>query len=294
MKKLLIALVAAVTVGLMGVIGYLAATEFIKTDEKKDVPNESSAQSEEKTEEQKIKEQEAQAAKIEVNKMKPVKSVADIMHETNYAYSKNRDTVGWINIPDTTISNSVLQSFDNAYYLRRDEERKDHIYGCYFADYTCNFGTRDQLSPNTVIYGHSDLKDNPDGPRFSQLFKFTNEKFARRHRKVSFSTREEVMDWQIFAVYYTDFSVDFARADYDGADLVEYANQAKARSLYNYNVDISPDDKILTLVTCTVKYGAQEKDQRLIVAAKLMPEGWEQDTSIPLETNPNPIQPVFE
>lgn len=91
------------------------------------------------------------------------KTDADVLEALDYEISQNRDTIGWLKIPGTKINNSVLQSYDNAYYLRQDERRKYSLYGCYFADYECSFGTRDDLSPNTIIYGHSDLTNNPDG-----------------------------------------------------------------------------------------------------------------------------------
>ena len=128
------------------------------------------------------------------------KTDADALEALDYEISQNRDTIGWLKIPGTKINNSVLQSYDNAYYLRQDERRKYSLYGCYFADYECSFGTRDDLSPNTIIYGHSDLTNNPDGPRFSELFRFTEEDFARSTPVITFATQEDWMDWEVLAV----------------------------------------------------------------------------------------------
>ena len=116
------------------------------------------------------------------------KTDADVLEALDYEISQNRDTIGWLKIPGSKINNSVLQSHDNAYYLRQDERRKHSLYGCYFADYECSFGARDDLSPNTIIYGHSDLTNNPDGPRFSELFRFTEEDFARSTPVITFAT----------------------------------------------------------------------------------------------------------
>ena len=62
------------------------------------------------------------------------KTDADVLEALDYEISQNRDTIGWLKIPGTKINNSVLQSYDNAYYLRQDERRKYSLYGCYFAD----------------------------------------------------------------------------------------------------------------------------------------------------------------
>ncbi len=235
---------------------------------------------------------ETEKAKPSVGVMKPFKTPADMLDAIGYEITQNTDTVGWLYIPDTTINNSVVQSHNNTVYLRQTERKKPDTYGCYYADFTCNFGARDKLSANTVIYGHSDLKDNPDGQRFSQLFKFTDEVFAANHPVIYFSTAEEYMAWQIFAVYYTDTDLDYISTDLDGPSRTALAQQAKDRSIYQYRVTTGETDQFLTLSTCSVKYGAQEKGQRFVVMAKLLPAG-EIPETVSLTVNQNPVQPKF-
>lgn len=230
--------------------------------------------------------------KPDVGVMKPFKTPADMLDAIGYEVTQNPDTVGWLYIPDTTINNSVVQSHDNTYYLRKTERKKPDVYGCYFADYTCNFGMRDALSANTVIYGHSDLKDNPEGPKFSQLFQFLDEDFAKKHPVIYFSTLEEHMAWQIFAVYFTDTGHDYISTDFDGPSRALLAQQAKDRSVFQYDVETGESDKYLTLSTCTIRYGTEQKDQRFVVMAKLLPSD-EVPKTVSLTVNPNPVQPNF-
>lgn len=230
--------------------------------------------------------------KPDVGVMKPFKTPADMLDALGYEVTQNPDTVGWLYIPDTTINNSVVQSHDNTYYLRKTERKQSNIYGCYFADYTCNFGTRDALSANTVIYGHSDLKDNSDGPKFSQLFKLTDAEFAKKHPVIYFSTLEEQMAWQVFAVYFTDTSHDYISTDLDGPSRAALAQQAKERSVFQYDVETGESDQYLTLSTCSIKYGTQQKGQRFVIMAKLLPSEDVPKTAS-LTVNPNPVQPQF-
>lgn len=230
--------------------------------------------------------------KPDVGVMKPLETPADVLDAIGYETTQNPDTVGWIYIPDTTINNSVVQSHDNTYYLRQTERKNPDVYGCYFADYTCNFGPREDLSANTVIYGHSDLKDNPDGPRFSQLFKFTDEEFAKKHPVIYFSTLEEHMAWQVFAVYFTSTSHDYISTDLDGPSRAALAQQAKERSLFQYNVETGESDQYLTLSTCSITYGTQQKDQRFVIMAKLLPSG-DVPKTVSLTVQQNPVQPQF-
>lgn len=205
-----------------------------------------------------------------IGEMKKPETTADILEAIAHEKSQNGDTVGWLEVPGTQISNSVVQSYNNLYYLRRTERKVEDIYGCYFADYECSFGSRGDLSVNTIIYGHSDLKDSADGPKFSQLFKFTDHTYAMNTPYIHFSTLEDQMTWQVFAAFYTDVSMKYINANYSDEELVALTDQAKAKSVYSYNVPINAGDKILTLSTCSVRDGT-DGSHRFVVMAKLVP-----------------------
>lgn len=230
----------------------------------------------------------------ELGVYKLVETEMDLLEALDYEIKQNRDTVGWLIVPNTLISNSVLQAHDNTAYLRTDERHQPSIYGCYFADYTCSIGPREVLSPNTVIYGHSDLKDNPDGPRFSQLFKFTDPEFARQNPYIQFSTIDDFMDWEIFAVFYPSVDMNYIETNLSGSELVALANEAKAQSIYDYNVTVGETDKILTLSTCTVKYGSNDYEHRFVVMAKLVPEGTEKKVNADLKEKTSTDQQTEE
>lgn len=209
-------------------------------------------------------------AEPELNVKQKAANYAEMLESLDYEIMQNRDTVGWLKIPGTDINNSVLQSYDNAYYLRRDERRRDEVYGCYFADYECSTGEREDFAANTVIYGHSDMKDNPDGRRFSQLFKFLDPSFAEMTPCIQFCTAQAAMEWQVFAVFYTDVSFDYIQVNLDGDELVALADAAKKKSIYDYGVQVEPGDRILTLSTCTVHFS--DSSHRFVVMAKLLGE----------------------
>lgn len=214
---------------------------------------------------------------------KPIETHADRLEVLDYATQQNQDTVGWLEIPGTSINNSVVQAHDNFAYLRTNEKKEPDVYGCYFADYECSLGERAVFSPNTVIYGHSDLKDNPDGPRFSQLFRFTYPEFAAKTPVIRFSTIQDYMEWEIFAVFYTRTDFDYISAEPEGG-AEALAKAAMERSIYDYGVTVGPEDHILTLSTCTVKEGAEDRSQRLVVMARMLPE--EAETPVRAEITP--------
>ena len=204
--------------------------------------------------------------------------------------AKNDDVVGWLQIPDTEIDNAVVQTTNNEFYLRKDELKQYSWTGCYWIDFECAVGpTAEDLGRSTVIYGHNvNYDDGKDKERFSQLFHFADEQWAKEHPYIYFSTPEEDMAWEVFAVAYTTDDFNYIQVLKDRkvsseqiteAQMINIVNEARERSEYDYNdVEVNGDDKIITLSTCSYKYG-RRNDVRFIVMAKLVTE---EDT--PVET----------
>lgn len=62
------------------------------------------------------------------------------------------------------------------------------------------------------------------------------------------------MVWEIFAVMYTDTKFRYIEMIDNQIDTL--VSEGKARSEFLYDVEVDPiNDKILTLSTCTAKYG---------------------------------------
>ena len=211
-------------------------------------------------------------------------------------YQRNSDTIGWIKIPNTNIDYGVVQENYSGEYMTLDYDKKYNKDGdAIWADAWNTFGTRDQLSKNTIIYGHNWTNykrpiqlGRASDKHFSQLAAYDYINFARSNPYISFSTLEDEMYWQIFAVFYVEVpdnysgSKDFYYIDDTPESLVEFTNEAMDRSMFDFGVTISENDKILTLSTCTRVYntqalaaGRRKDQQRFVIMAKLMPKGAE-------------------
>lgn len=202
----------------------------------------------------------------------------------------NEDTVGWLNVPGTTIDEVVVQAPDNDYYLRRNNMKQSDFNGCYYADYRTKLGARKDLSKNVVIYGHS-MDDNPDGARFSQLKKYLDIEYCKENPYILFSTPESDLTWQVFAVYYTDINFYYIEPNPDAATFTNMISEMKQRSQFIFDVDVSASDTILTLSTCTYKETTNRSNYRYVVQAKLLPAGASLSTPVKVEVNPSPKSP---
>ncbi|KAF5045877.1 Sortase domain protein [anaerobic digester metagenome] len=202
---------------------------------------------------------------------------------------RNADTKGWLYIPNTEIDDAVVQAKDNEYYLRLTEDKTYSIFGCYYADFRCKIGTRDDLSKNTIIYGHSDYKDDPNGKKFSQLFHYAKDiDFVRNNPYIYFSTTEDDLVWQVFAVFYTHVDFNYIQDNPRDEEFKKIISEAKARSEYIIDVPVDENDKILTLSTCTGLYKQPKENYRMVVMAKLLPSNEISTNKLTMEVKPNP------
>ena len=84
----------------------------------------------------------------------------------------NPEVTGWILIPDTGISHPLLQTKDNAYYLKHAWDGRKNSCGAIYMDY------RSSLDDwNAVIYGHN----MRNGSMFAEIRKYQDQQFMREH-----------------------------------------------------------------------------------------------------------------
>ena len=250
----------------------------------------------------------------ELTKEEQLRELQKKMLENTLAMQqKNKDTIGWLYIDGTTIDDVVVKvnyNDDNAYYLRRNANGENDNDGCYYADFRCKSGNRSTLSKNTVIYGHNlgraenalltDYENHANGPKFAQLLKYQDPEFARSHPYIYYSTIEEDMVWQVFAVFYTDIKFDYIEPNPADATFNSLLKKAQDLSFYNYDVEVSSNDKILTLSTCTYRMADDTKlhypnDYRYVVMAKLLPADAVLEDTVSLTVTKNaPVNPAGE
>lgn len=216
---------------------------------------------------------------------------AELLTKMVAHHQQNQDTVGWLYFPGTEINEAVVQAVDsNDTYLRRNSYGKEDFYGCYYVDFRGIATNREELSKNTVIYGHS-MSDDPNSVKFGQLNKLLDIKFAEANQFIYFSTPESEMVWQIFAVFDTKINFIYNNPNATDAELLNIINGARSRSKYNYDVSVSAKDHILTLSTCTYRIAKEyPNDYRYVVMAKLLDKG-ATPTPTKVEVNPSIAQP---
>ena len=170
----------------------------------------------------------------------------------------NPDTIGFIKVMGTNINYPFVQSTDNDYYLNRSFDKTYNNAGWIFLDYR-NDGFNDK---NTIIYGHGRI----NGTMFGSLKDTLKSSWQSNKDNyiIKISTEKENSIWQIFSIYRIATTSDYLETTFSDNEFESFINLIKGRSSYNFETDVTNEDKVLTLSTC---YNDNDK---MVVHAKLI------------------------
>lgn len=170
----------------------------------------------------------------------------------------NLDTIGFIKVMGTNINYPFVQSTDNDYYLNRSYDKTYNNAGWIFLDYRNN----EFNDKNTIIYGHGRI----NGTMFGSLKDTLKSSWQNNKDNyiIKISTEKENSIWQIFSVYKIATTSDYLQTTFSDNEFESFINLIKGRSSYNFETNITNEDKVLTLSTC---YNDNDK---MVVHAKLI------------------------
>lgn len=214
---------------------------------------------------------------------------------------QNRDFVGQIIVPNTSINHPVVQYADNDYYLDHSFEKKYDYRGAIFMDYR---NDAVNLDSNTIIYGHNAY----DTTMFSELVKYEDIEFYKKSPIIEFNTLEANYKWKIYGVFITNatasedngYIFNYIYPYMDGENFDGFIEEVNKRRLYTTDVDITDDDKMLVLSTCVRtldlknKYGktTYRANARLVVLARMVRDGESAEVNVDnAKANENPKYP---
>ena len=196
--------------------------------------------------------------------------VEDIENNTTNEYkidfeklkSVNNQVVAWVRVKGTQVEYPIVQAKDNNYYLKRNLDKKYNVGGWIFADYKNKLDGTDK---NIVIYGHN-MKDDS---MFGSLKNILNEEWYNNQENyvIDFINENEEQKYQVFSVYKIEKEDYYINTEFKNNEFEEFIDTLKNRSIKDFNIDISPEDSILTLSTC-----AENNKYRVVLHAKRINE----------------------
>ena len=187
---------------------------------------------------------------------------------------KNEEVVGEIKVNNTEVDYPVVQTKDNDYYLTHNINKEKNANGWIYMDYRNNSMNLDK---NTILYGHNKLYSRV---MFSSLHDTLNKKWYTNteNQIITFNTLYENMKFKIFSIYRVPKTNDYLKVFFkDDNDFLDFINMITKRSIYDFNVPINKDAKIITLSTCSGNYATN----RLVIHAVLIEDNNTNETEKP-------------
>lgn len=201
-------------------------------------------------------------------------------------YRANSDVRGWItftcgsgsgDVFEGTVDNPVVQTTDNDYYLNRDFWGASDKAGTLFFDYRNDLGPASE-DRNRIIYGHN----LTSGLMFSKFNKLAtgNLDYGKRLSTLTLDTLYEKNTYKVIAVMVLNVEssdgpvFNYLRTRFSGeADFMDFVEEVRRRSLFDFPVDVQEGDQLLTLSTCSNKRETTLKDGRVVIVARRVREG---------------------
>lgn len=173
--------------------------------------------------------------------------------------SKNPNTVGWIQIPETNVNYPFVQYKDNSYYLSHSFDDSNNTAGWLFLDYRNQL---DSMDMNTIIYAHGRV----DGTMFGTLKDILSDDWMKLDKNyIRISTLNYNYLFEMFSAYHIKTTNDYLKINYNNLDEYQkFLDLVKQRSMVDFSTNVNTSNKILTLSTC---YNSSEK---MVVHAKLV------------------------
>ncbi len=190
--------------------------------------------------------------------------------------AENADLRGWLRVPEYGVDLPVVQGPDNDYYLRRSFDGAWSVAGTPFFDYRISDFVN--LPRNTVVYGHNMRRND------IMFGVFQNLRTVEGYRKcpvIGLDTLYRDYRWFVYAVFITNidpaqdngYFFEYNFIDASDEAFSDYVNELDLRKFYTTGVDLTPQDKLLTISTCCYDF----KNARLVVVARMQREN-EPDT----------------
>ena len=173
---------------------------------------------------------------------------------------KNKDIIGWVKVNSTNINYPVVQYSDNEYYLTHDLYRNYNGGGWVFLDYRNKNGFNNK---NSIIYAHG--RENKT--MFGTLKNILNKEWYQNKDNyvIKTSSLSGSYVWQVFSVYKIPNTNDYIKTNFStDSEYQTFLNLITKRSIYDFNTNVTINNKILTLSTCF------DDNSKVVLHAKLI------------------------
>lgn len=189
-------------------------------------------------------------------------------------------TVGWLQVQGTNIDLPILD-----YRALSKNEEIDYSYGWRSVNYVTGENREVLAGHNILNVSSKPMLPSKELTDFEELMAFSYYGFAKDNLYVQYTKDNKDEVYAIYAIGFYDYDYDEAQSINNADKLKTYIKEAKNNSIYNYDIDVSENDSLLSIKTCTRYFGLFEKQQFIINLRKVRDD--EEIVKYSVKTNDN-------
>ena len=154
--------------------------------------------------------------------------------------SNTNKTIGWVRVQGTNIDLPIISNDEGNYIVQ--------VEGYAWIDNTLSISENYKaiLGHNILNLSSNPLKRSNDFKRFEELLYFVDYDFAKENKYFQITLNDEEKLYKIFMVGFVQKNIELF-----GFTENNYLEKIKELSIYDYDVKVNKDDKIISLITCT-------------------------------------------
>ena len=169
----------------------------------------------------------------------------------------NPDVKAWIQVSKTNIDYPVVQGQDDMDYINKNVYGEFELSGAIFL--SC-LNKDDFSDPYNLVYGHN-MKN---GSMFAGLKNYSDQSYAEAHPYIYVDLADGSHCYEIFSAHEADATDITYTIGYRANDTyASFLDSLKTASLYDTGVEVTKDDSVISLSTCT-----KSGEKRFVVHAK--------------------------
>lgn len=196
------------------------------------------------------------------------------VRDENISKSKSVDTpdhetIGWVRVQGTNIDYPLFGVLD-----------RDFDYPVVADSYLWSLSYDSLYHDTMVVYGHNIMNLGPNPVlhddsfiRMEELMGYVYYDFVKENKYIQLSMNGKDYLYKIFAVNFMPVAEldSYPKRGFDQSSKEKYFNTLKKDSIYDFEVDVSADDDILSVVTCSRFFGDGD-NYDFIVTGRLVRE----------------------
>jgi sortase B len=188
----------------------------------------------------------------------------------------NPDFLGMIEIPGLIEAQPYVHSHDNEDYLGIDFYGNRNRMGTVFLN---AFNCRLMMDYNSAFYGHH----SGSGNMFTNIKEYKNAETFKTSPIITLDGLLGKSVWIVFSAQVTEPTMWYTYPVYQQSEFADLIEEMKARSLFVTDVEVTTDDRVITLSVCDYTY----ENMRFVVHARRLRPGEEIPGEVLAEPNEN-------